>query len=182
MGSQYRRGADFENKVKEDFEDAGYYVMRSAGSKGVADLIALDMLLPGRRPVMVQCKLPSAPLSVAGWNHLFRIGSLCGVAAVVASKSAERGGGYELHRITAERAPNGQVKAWVPWVLDPGRDAPAMDPVALAPLHPAGFRSAFLDTRLPVDATNPPCDCQHPMSDHAPFCMYCECAAFRVFP
>lgn len=41
MTSQYRRGADFERKVKAALEAQGaVYVVRAAGSHGPADLIA----------------------------------------------------------------------------------------------------------------------------------------------
>ena len=36
-GSNYRRGADLERAAKKYLEDNGYYVIKSAGSKGVAD-------------------------------------------------------------------------------------------------------------------------------------------------
>lgn len=42
MGSNYRKGARFENRVKEHLEQNGWYVMRSAGSHGLADLIAIN--------------------------------------------------------------------------------------------------------------------------------------------
>lgn len=38
---KYIRGANFERKIKKQFEEKGYYVMRSAGSHGAADLIAI---------------------------------------------------------------------------------------------------------------------------------------------
>ncbi|MFQ6077461.1 MAG: restriction endonuclease [Candidatus Bathyarchaeia archaeon] len=38
--SNYRRGARFENRVKAFLEEAGYAVIRSAGSRGIADLWA----------------------------------------------------------------------------------------------------------------------------------------------
>lgn len=39
---KYQKGAKEENKLKKYLEKKGYYVMRSAGSKGPADLIAID--------------------------------------------------------------------------------------------------------------------------------------------
>lgn len=51
--STYRRGANFERRVKKYFEDLGYYVIRSAGSHGVFDLIAI------KRGIVlgIQCKI-----------------------------------------------------------------------------------------------------------------------------
>ena len=38
---RYRRGADFERKIKKLLEAEGWFVVRSAGSKGLVDLIAV---------------------------------------------------------------------------------------------------------------------------------------------
>jgi Holliday junction resolvase len=38
--ARYRRGADLERKIRARLEEDGYYVVRSAGSKGVLDLVA----------------------------------------------------------------------------------------------------------------------------------------------
>jgi len=53
-GANYRRGADLERAAKHHLEDNGYYVIKSAGSKGVADLVAIK---PGET-LLVQCKRP----------------------------------------------------------------------------------------------------------------------------
>jgi len=51
--ANYRRGADLERAAKHYLEDNGYYVIKSAGSKGIADLVAIK---PGET-LYVQCKL-----------------------------------------------------------------------------------------------------------------------------
>ena len=50
----YRRGADFERKVRSMLESKGYLVIRSAGSKTPVDLVALKK---GETPVLIQCKI-----------------------------------------------------------------------------------------------------------------------------
>lgn len=50
--SRYDGGADLERAAKKLLEDNGYYVIRSAGSKGAVDLVALK---PGE-VLLVQCK------------------------------------------------------------------------------------------------------------------------------
>lgn len=50
--SQYRGGADLERAAKKALEDNGYYVIRSAGSKGAVDLAALKI----GETLLVQCK------------------------------------------------------------------------------------------------------------------------------
>lgn len=50
--SRYAGGADLERAAKKMLEDNGYYVIRSAGSKGAVDLAALK----NGETVLVQCK------------------------------------------------------------------------------------------------------------------------------
>ena len=40
MSTNYRRGADFERRVKADFERHGFVAVRSAGSRTPADVYA----------------------------------------------------------------------------------------------------------------------------------------------
>lgn len=50
--TQYERGANFERRVKRWLEGQGYFVIRSAGSKGPVDLVAVSAY----ETVLVQCK------------------------------------------------------------------------------------------------------------------------------
>lgn len=57
--NNYARGAAYERAVRKVYEARGFYVVRSAGSKGIVDLVAL----PGRsapasetRVVLIQVK------------------------------------------------------------------------------------------------------------------------------
>lgn len=52
--NQYRRGADFERKLKKQYEAWGYLVVRSAGSKGAIDLVGIH---PTEPTVLIQAKL-----------------------------------------------------------------------------------------------------------------------------
>ncbi len=47
-----KRGARFENEVKDDLEARGWYAVRSAGSHGVTDVLAYHM----GTALFVQCK------------------------------------------------------------------------------------------------------------------------------
>lgn len=118
----YRRGAAFENRVKDDMEDAGYYVIRSAGSQGVADLVALDMLLPAARPVMVQCKMDTGTMSVDAWNRLFDTAALCGAVPLLGLEDPRPLRGYSFMRVTGSRLPRSAARPWEPWFLSPERD------------------------------------------------------------
>lgn len=44
--TNYARGASFERLVKKDLEDAGYLVIRAAGSHGIMDLVAFKAKWP----------------------------------------------------------------------------------------------------------------------------------------
>jgi len=57
MNKRYIAGRNFEYRVKEHYEKEGYYVVRTAGSKGIADLVAI----PNRKDfieyaLLIQCK------------------------------------------------------------------------------------------------------------------------------
>ena len=50
--TNYNKGRAFEYKVKQLLEERGFYVVRSAGSHGIVDLVAI-----GKEQVnLVQCK------------------------------------------------------------------------------------------------------------------------------
>lgn len=53
----YHRGRDFEIRVRDDLRDRGYFVIRSAGSKTGADLVAFKV---PRKCVLVQCTTGSS--------------------------------------------------------------------------------------------------------------------------
>jgi len=59
MGSRYRKGHRWELKIKKMWEEKGYVVYRSAGSKGAADLIALK----DGKIVLIQVKVNKKPKS-----------------------------------------------------------------------------------------------------------------------
>ena len=51
--SHYRKGSDFERFVKYQLEEEGWFVVRSAGSHGPADLVAIK---GGFKTMLIQCK------------------------------------------------------------------------------------------------------------------------------
>jgi len=54
----YRKGARFERRVKRYLEERGYFVVRSAGSKGKFDLIAVRKEIDGNVEVVgIQCRV-----------------------------------------------------------------------------------------------------------------------------
>ncbi len=76
----YRRGADFERKVAAHLRGDGYVVIRSAGSRGECDLVALKA---GERPRLVQAKI-GPHFSLAHRAALTRAACVAGAAAWLA--------------------------------------------------------------------------------------------------
>ena len=52
MTTNYRRGADFERKVRTYFTKRGFVVFRSSGSRGPCDLVALK----AEEVTLIQCR------------------------------------------------------------------------------------------------------------------------------
>lgn len=67
--SNYRKGASLERRIKAKFEALGLYVMRSAGSHGIADLAVFG---PGA-VALIQCKTGKAKTSKADCDELLRL-------------------------------------------------------------------------------------------------------------
>ena len=75
--TNYQRGRNHEYYIKQKYEDLNFFVIRSAGSKGPVDLIAIK-----RGPwcseyrvyipivIGIQCKTGNSPLLRADWAKL----------------------------------------------------------------------------------------------------------------
>lgn len=93
--TQYQRGANFERLVKKKWEENGYYVIRSAGSHGIADLVAIKgftetdywtadpVIVPAI--VLIQCKL-TGKMSKEDETKLKDLATELGVKSVMAYK------------------------------------------------------------------------------------------------
>jgi len=66
--NQYNKGAGYERKLKREYEMKGWFVIRSAGSKGPADLIAINPKT--RRIKVIQVKTYKKRLSEKEMNNL----------------------------------------------------------------------------------------------------------------
>lgn len=75
--SPYKKGRNFEYRVKAKFQKAGYYCIRSAGSKGAADLIAYG----NGKVLFIQCKLGKYA-STTEWNELYKLCKELGVIPI----------------------------------------------------------------------------------------------------
>lgn len=77
--SKYRRGRDFEYRTKKKLEDAGFLVVRAAGSKGPADLVAFKE----GELLFVQCKIGDWH-EVKAWNELIELAESVGAKPIFA--------------------------------------------------------------------------------------------------
>lgn len=56
MNKNYQSGRNFEYKTKRIWEEKGYLCLRSAGSHGPFDVVAIPIDRPERPVVLIQCK------------------------------------------------------------------------------------------------------------------------------
>lgn len=121
MATAYRRGSEFELRVKREFEEAGYWVMRSSLSRGVADLLAIDLADPLTK-IMIQCKrTKERGVAPAQWNQLYKVAmSTLSVPVIAAAVFREADGhviGRDLHRVMGPKRTGSRFTPWVPWEL-----------------------------------------------------------------
>jgi len=82
MSTRYQMGRSFEHYVKSKLEDQGWWVTRSAGSKGEADLIAIK---PGV-VWLIQAKAGKTKISSKEKTALIELAENLCVTAVIAFK------------------------------------------------------------------------------------------------
>lgn len=94
----YKNGRAFEYRVKHYLEENGYWVIRSAGSKGEADLIAFKF----GETLFIQVKGNDAPLSPGEWNGLISLSRRLGATPIHAFRSKRK---IVLNKILSPRKP-----------------------------------------------------------------------------
>lgn len=97
-----KRGDYFERQTRDALVNVGWYVIRSAGSLGVADLVALRY---GNTPLLVSCKI-SGRIDPRERGQLMDAADAAGARAVVAMRP--RNGRVlvaAVHRGTARLVP-----------------------------------------------------------------------------
>lgn len=107
--SNYARGYAFERRVKLLLESMGYFVVRSSGSHGIADLVALRV----DARLLIQCKRSGA-ISIAEWNELYDTCARIGAEPILAQMRGARG--TVLYVLTGRRAQG--CKPMELWTLD----------------------------------------------------------------
>ena len=105
--SQYSLGRQFEYRTRDLFEKSGYFVFRSAQSRGVADLIAFKR----DEVVFIQCKRGGG-INKSETDELMRVCSFLNVTAVIASRpDGRKTEMFELVNL------DGEIKQ-IPFALD----------------------------------------------------------------
>lgn len=94
-----QRGDYREKRAKEFLESHGYECWQARGSRGLADLIALQRKRP---PLLVQVKAGSSPIAHYEWNGLLRLAAKLEAVPLVCTARTRDGTRYvmEWRRIT----------------------------------------------------------------------------------
>lgn len=92
------QGRDLELAVMALLRERGWTTMRSAGSKGIADVVALPdytLQVPGMRLVLVQCKVSNANIGPSDRADLTSLAHRSNALPLVATR-ADRGTGTRV--------------------------------------------------------------------------------------
>jgi Holliday junction resolvase len=92
----YELGARFERRVQKNLEDDGWYVLKSAGSKSITDLVAIKV---GSLPLGIQCRV-GGKLKLWEREKLINLGKTYGFIPLLAYKLANKS--IEFQVITKE--------------------------------------------------------------------------------
>lgn len=96
--SNQSRGTYLEHVVMNHLRDAGYCCIRSAGSHGAADVVAVK---PGL-VLMVQAKVRLSLLGSREWTELYEMAAKAGGVPLVAHRPTPRT--LAFHRLMGPRA------------------------------------------------------------------------------
>lgn len=108
MTSHYARGTAFERQVRHALEADGYDVIRSAGSKGKIDLVAIKR----GQILFVQCKL-NGLCGPAERSELLRVAYLVDALPLVAYKGTEGRQRPIRYRLLTGAGPK-EFRDWAP--------------------------------------------------------------------
>ena len=87
--SAARRGTDFERRVRRRLESEGWFVVRSAGSRGPVDLVAVRRNGHGGCEVrLIQCKAGQPHFTLNDWSLLVQAALDAGATAWLAYRDS----------------------------------------------------------------------------------------------
>lgn len=109
------QGRNFENQIQHDLERFGYRTMRSAGSKGAADVVAF-----GPRSILfIQAKISQGTVSPAERRGVLALADLYG-SHIALPLTATKRSVWTDYRLLTGPGP----KDWTPWEPEPTACAP----------------------------------------------------------
>jgi Holliday junction resolvase len=88
--SSYNKGAYFERRCRKALEKQGFFVVRSAGSRGPADLVAFKTGM-NKRTLLIQCTLDKGSKNITDFRRLCSVAQKTGCYPVLAVREAFRG-------------------------------------------------------------------------------------------
>ncbi len=109
-----KQGASFERQIMHDLQRYGYLTMRSAASRGAADVLAFG----GREILVIQAKLSNPQIGPTARRAVLDLADRIGPTAVplVATKNTI----WVAYRLLTGPGP----KDWTEWSPDPTRYSP----------------------------------------------------------
>lgn len=111
--ARYRAGRGFEYDVRDELEARGFFVVRAAGSCGVADLVALGQCQQ-HQVLLVQCKRDGR-CPPREWNPLYDIAFQHQAIPLIAMQG-ERTGEILYRLLTGVKVPGGPRSPWEPFI------------------------------------------------------------------
>lgn len=124
----YQLGRAFEGAIRGRLQRRGYYVMRSHGSKGIIDLLAVGRpcLEKGVVALFIQCKRRGS-IGTEEWNKLYELAQEYDAWPVMCQKLSEKTVGF--YRLDESRAPRSPKKPMT--LFDPADLAEQIPPPTL---------------------------------------------------
>jgi Holliday junction resolvase len=118
-----RQGANFELKVMHALEEHGYTCLRSSGSRGAVDVVAVPPEQPKREPasqdvLFIQCKITNPVIPPYERNAVQDLATRAGAIPLVAHWAADIVTG--LMRVHYRLLTGPGPKDWAHWA--PGED------------------------------------------------------------
>jgi Holliday junction resolvase len=113
-----RQGANFELTVMHDLEEHGYTCLRSSGSRGAVDVVAVWGEIYGPPLLFIQCKITNPVISPAERLAVQDLALRAGALPLVAYWAKHRTTGLMAVHYRQLTGPG--PKDWAPWA--PGKD------------------------------------------------------------
>lgn len=113
MTTNYRRGYDFERRVRKDMDDRGYIAIRSPSSKTPADVYCIGV----GKVLFIQCKR-NGVLNPAEWNKFLAYCESVGATPILAMTG--KGGRGIVYKLITGYKEARKAQPMVDWVPEEG--------------------------------------------------------------